>query len=157
MTLDPAGHRRACPEDLPELLVWLEADQLDHGEGFWPHRDMICDGVEQNDLYLATYLGEVAGFQLGETKVDLIQVRWSYRCQGFGSLLVKHALHRAYESGVTLCFADVLDKRFWVAQGFAEYGPSETGGKGLMAIHVPTWSRQQASGCASETVEPASH
>lgn len=156
MKLKNVKHRRARQTDLPELLSWLEADQTEHGDGFWPNRATISDGVEEGDLFLATHCGKVVGFQLGETKVDLIQVQWRYRQKGIGSLLVKHLLLRAERADQNLCFAGALDEDFWLKQGFSEFVGSPMGGKTLMAIHVPTWSRQSASTSGPQAALPGS-
>ena len=148
MTLRNVKHRRARQQDLPKLLLWLEADQLEQGDGFWPNRDTICAGVEKGDLFVATHRGMVVGFQLGETNVDLIQVWWRFRRKGIGSLLVKHLLLRAERADKALCFSDALDQGFWIKQGFSEFVGDPMGGKNLMALHVPTWSRQSASTAA---------
>jgi GNAT superfamily N-acetyltransferase len=156
MKLQNVKHRRASQADLLELLSWLKADQSEHGDGFWPNRYTIGVGVEKGDLYVATHHGEVVGFQLGETNVDLIQVRWRHRRKGIGSLLLKHVLHRAAKADNAWCFAGALDEGFWLKQGFSEFVGDPMGGRILMALHVPTWSRQLAPAGGPQAVLPGS-
>ena len=157
MKLKNVKHRRARETDLDKLLPWLEADHFDFGEGFWPQREMICQAIAEGDLYVATHRGKVVGFQLGETQVDLIQVQRRYQLRRIGSLLLNHVFQRAAKAGKSLCFAGALDEGFWIKQGFSEFVGCPMGGKILMALHVPTWSRQLASGCGSQAAQPASH
>ena len=145
MKLKNIKHRRAGDGDIDKLLPWLKADYFDFGEGFWPQRAMICRGVAEGDLYMATHRGKVVGFQLGETQVDLIQVQRRHQRKGIGALLLDRVLQRASKASKSYCFAGALDEGFWLKQGFSEFVGSPMGGKTLMALRVPTWSRQSAS------------
>lgn len=153
MKLKNVNHRRAGDGDLDKLMPWLEADHFDFGKGFWPQQTMICRAVAEGDLYVATHRGKVVGFQLGETQVDMIQVQRRYQRKGIGVLLLDRVLQRASRASKSYCFAGALDEGFWIKQGFSEYDGSSMGGKTLMALHVPTWSRQSAS-TAGPQAEP---
>jgi GNAT superfamily N-acetyltransferase len=146
MRLKNVRHRGARATDLDKLLPWLETDYAEFGEGFWSQRRMICQAVAEGDLYVATRGGKVIGFQLGETEVRLIQVRRRHQGKGVGTILVDGVLQRAAEAGKPYCFAGALDEGFWLKQGFAEFVGDPLGGRVLMAIHVPTWRRQVATG-----------
>jgi GNAT superfamily N-acetyltransferase len=146
MRLKNVRHRRASTTDLDQLLSWLETDYLEFGEGFWHQRRMVCQAVAEGDLYVAAHRGKIIGFQLGETQIDLIQVRRRHQSKGVGALLVDSVLLRAAEAGKSYCFAGVLDEGFWLKQGFMEFLGDPRGGRVLMAFPVATWSRQAIVG-----------
>jgi GNAT superfamily N-acetyltransferase len=135
--------RLATSEDLDGILPWLEADYVNRGEGFWPNCGTICGGIAKGDLYVATSGDAVVGLQLGATKIELIQVKSRQRKRGVGTRLIADVCRRAGEVDENYVLVGALDEDFWFRRGFAKHSGHPMGGKTLMALHIPTWRRQQ--------------
>jgi len=136
---------KADEGDLAGLLEWMEADYAKTGEGFWPNRLTVCDGVRIGDLYVAKVSGRIVGFQLGEIEPLLLQVRRTMRRKGIGTLLLRDLLSRTHAAGLAYCDVDILPQSqpFWVSNDFFQFNRCGSANTTAGSIDVGFWIRKQ--------------
>lgn len=118
----------ATDDDVDQILPLLKEEyDADDGFGFYGNRNMIRRSVGE-DLWVARYDGQLAGFLLGKYAPDILWIVPAYRGRQVGTALFATSLQRAFDDNVNAMDIECTPPTsygFWAKQGFERYGPSE--------------------------------
>lgn len=144
--MDKAKIVNATSAQAETVIRWLKDEhlnQLDGLSGFYCNRSIIRRAARESEMLCMTLGRIVIGFVIfGQSRIDILEIRPSYRGLGHGRVLATHIIQMLFQNGTTDIYIECspsTSEPFWRSLGFVNQELKyQWGGSPKLVLHDPT-------------------